>query len=83
MVLPSVLRLLVLSTLALNWYGASGAAVVIGRAAEEVNPHRRRECKNPGLFIFGPDEGSQGEEIYVLEKEITNMKGFWGWGKYS
>lgn len=43
MALPSVLRLLILSTLALNWYCASGAAVVNGRAVEEVNYHQRRK----------------------------------------
>ncbi len=43
MALPSVLQLLILSTLALNWYRASGAAVVNGRAVEEVNYHQRRE----------------------------------------
>lgn len=83
MALPSVLRLLVLSTLALNWYGAPGAAVVIGRAAEELKPHRRRECRTPDPFLFGPDEGARGEGIYVSERAITNMKVFWGWGKYS
>lgn len=41
--MPSVLRLLILSTFALNWYSAEGAAVVNGRAVEEVKYHQRRE----------------------------------------
>lgn len=41
MALPSALRLLILSTLAFNWYGACGAAVVVGRAVEDVEYAKR------------------------------------------
>lgn len=67
MALPSVLRLFVFSTLGLNWYGASGAAVVIGREVEEVNYHPRRECDF--LFFFlEPRIGRRGRDRDYISK---------------
>lgn len=69
MALPSVLRLFVFSTLALNWYGASGAAVVIGREVEEVNYHPRRERDFFFFFFFWePRRGRRGRDKDYISK---------------